>query len=149
MTGTKQLTDAQQGTGESARADRQIAAAGLRQPAAESIRGSSSDVDKGRIPFLARRRRTNGVWARLTRGATNRPVAALVTVAALLAALAVPALDLHSGSTDLRSIAQDTPVVVAQQAIERAFPGAPDDAADEAESPIKAGLSPMIHRTLV
>src|SRR5262245_4238212 len=43
MTGTKALTDSQQGTGESARADRMVAAAGLRQPAAESILVRSAD----------------------------------------------------------------------------------------------------------
>ena len=95
-------------------------------PAALALLGHR--IDKGRIPLLGRRRRTNGVWARLARGAAHRPVAALVTAAALLGALAVPALDLHTGSTDLTSIPQDTPVVVAQRAIERSFPGAPDDA---------------------
>src|SRR4051794_6791173 len=43
MAGTKTLTDSQMGTGESARADRQIAAAGLRQPATESILVRSTD----------------------------------------------------------------------------------------------------------
>src|SRR4051812_20996823 len=85
-------------------------------------------VDKGRIPFLARRRRSAGPWGTLARGAARRPVSALVTVVALLGALAVPGLHLHTASTDLDSIPPDTPVVVAQRAIERSFPGAPEDA---------------------
>jgi uncharacterized membrane protein YdfJ with MMPL/SSD domain len=89
-------------------------------------------VNKGRIPLLWRlreRRGDRGVWARLAHAATRRPVAALVTTVCLLGALAVPALDLETASSDLSSIPSDTPVVVAQRAIERTFPGAPADAA--------------------
>jgi hypothetical protein len=43
MTGTKTLADSETGTGGSARADAQIAAAGMRSPAAESILVRSPD----------------------------------------------------------------------------------------------------------
>jgi uncharacterized membrane protein YdfJ with MMPL/SSD domain len=85
-------------------------------------------IDKGRIPFLGRRGRRGGAWGRVATAAANRPVAALVTVCCLLGALAVPALDLQTASTDLTSIPAATPVVAAERAIERSFPGAPETA---------------------
>jgi uncharacterized membrane protein YdfJ with MMPL/SSD domain len=87
-------------------------------------------VDKGRIPFLGRRRpgAGRGAWARLAGAVTRRPAAALVTAVCVLGALAVPAFDLHTASADESAFPADTPVVVANRAIERAFPGAPSDA---------------------
>ena len=87
-------------------------------------------INKGRIPFLDRRRPRagGGVWARLARMVTRRPLAALVTAVCVLGALAVPALDLHPASSGNGRPAGDTPVLVAQRAIERSFPGAPSEA---------------------
>jgi uncharacterized membrane protein YdfJ with MMPL/SSD domain len=87
-------------------------------------------VDKGRIPFLGRRRpgAGRGGWARIAGTVTRRPVAALVTAVCLLGALAVPAFGLQTASSDESAFPADTPVVVAHNAIERAFPGAPSDA---------------------
>jgi uncharacterized membrane protein YdfJ with MMPL/SSD domain len=88
-------------------------------------------VNKGRLPFLRRLRRRHagrGVWATLARTVTRRPLAALVCAVCVLAALAVPALDMHAASSGLSALPADTPVLVAERAIERAFPGAPSDA---------------------
>jgi RND superfamily putative drug exporter len=92
-------------------------------------------IDKGRIPVLARiharrarRARTAGrpgLWGRVAAAATRRPVAALVTAACLLGALAVPALDMHASDAGANSLPRDTPVMQAKAAIERAFPGSP------------------------
>jgi uncharacterized membrane protein YdfJ with MMPL/SSD domain len=88
-------------------------------------------VNKGRLPFLRRlRRRPTGrsAWATLAGTVTRRPLAALVCAVCLLAALAVPALDMHAANSGLSALPADTPVLVAERAIERAFPGAPSDA---------------------
>ena len=87
-------------------------------------------IDKGRLPFLGRRRprADGGAWGRLARTVTKHPVVALVTAVCLLGTLAIPALDLQPASSYEEALPRDTPVVVAQRAIERAFPGAPNDA---------------------
>ena len=88
-------------------------------------------IDKGRLPrFLRRRPRPagSGFWAALARLVTRRPVAALVVSVSILAALAVPALQLKTGDAGLESLPADIPVVQAEKAIQQAFPGAPSSA---------------------
>jgi uncharacterized membrane protein YdfJ with MMPL/SSD domain len=88
-------------------------------------------IDKGRLPrFLRRRPRPagKGFWAALARLVTRRPVAALVVSISILAALAVPALQLKTGDAGLESLPADIPVVQAEKAIQQAFPGAPSNA---------------------
>jgi uncharacterized membrane protein YdfJ with MMPL/SSD domain len=83
-------------------------------------------IDRWRI--WRRRRRGAGAWARLANVVTRRPVASLVTAVCLLGALAVPAIDMKTADTSSTSLPDDVPVMGAQRAIERTFPGAPDDA---------------------
>jgi len=93
-------------------------------------------VDKGRIPFVgkrlarraAARRAGGGLWGRVAGVVTRRPLAWLVAVVVVLGALAVPALSMHPADSDVRSLGASNPVVIADAAIERAFPGAPSDA---------------------
>jgi uncharacterized membrane protein YdfJ with MMPL/SSD domain len=89
-------------------------------------------VNKGRLPFLRlrlrRRRAGRGAWARLAQTVTRRPLAALVCAVCVLAALAVPALDMHAANSGLSALPADTPTLVAERAIEKSFPGAPSDA---------------------
>jgi uncharacterized membrane protein YdfJ with MMPL/SSD domain len=96
-------------------------------------------VEKGRLPGVkwlrARRARRDvaagqrrGAWAAIARVATRRPLAALVTAVCLLGALAVPAMNMHIAGEGVSDFPPDLPVVVANKAIERTFPGAPEDA---------------------
>jgi uncharacterized membrane protein YdfJ with MMPL/SSD domain len=96
-------------------------------------------VDKGRLPgvkWLRARRerrereagRRRGAWAAIARAATRRPLAAFVTAVCLLGALAVPAMDMHIAGEGVSDFPPDLPVVQANRAIEKAFPGAPEDA---------------------
>jgi len=93
-------------------------------------------VDKGRIPFVGKRlaRRAaarpagSGMWGAIARVVTRRPLAWLVVVVLALGALAIPALSMHPADSDVRSLGASNPVVQANAAIERAFPGAPSDA---------------------
>jgi uncharacterized membrane protein YdfJ with MMPL/SSD domain len=96
-------------------------------------------VDKGRIPGVKRLRarrarreaaagRRRGAWAAIARVSTRRPLAALVTAVCLLGALAVPAMDMHIAGEGVSDFPPDLPVVQANKAIERTFPGAPEDA---------------------
>ncbi len=85
-------------------------------------------VDRGRLPRLLRRRpRPAGLttWARIAGAVTRRPLASLVTSVCLLGALAVPVIDLNTNDAGIASLPKDMPIVQAQHAIERDFPGAP------------------------
>jgi uncharacterized membrane protein YdfJ with MMPL/SSD domain len=91
-------------------------------------------IDRGRLPGARRRiaRRSArphrpGPWERIAGAVTRRPGAALLTTACILGALAVPALQLNT-SDSANSLPKHEPVMVAQRAIESAFPGAPDNA---------------------
>ncbi|MBX5443022.1 MAG: MMPL family transporter, partial [Solirubrobacteraceae bacterium] len=87
-------------------------------------------VDAGRRPWLRRGSRPAGRdgrrrWASAV---TRRPALALAAAVTLLVALAVPLVNLHTASMGTGSLPPGTPAVAAQDAIERAFPGAPGDA---------------------
>jgi RND superfamily putative drug exporter len=91
-------------------------------------------IDRGRLPGARRRARRRaarpprvGAWARVAGAVTRRPVASLIVTVCILGALAVPALELKPADST-NSLPAKEPVVMAQHAIERAFPGAPDDA---------------------
>ncbi|HTX30106.1 MAG TPA: MMPL family transporter [Solirubrobacteraceae bacterium] len=91
-------------------------------------------VDRGRIPFVGRRRgrrqgRPDGMWARVARLVTSRPLPALVIAACVLGTLAIPVLQMKTADPDITDLPTTTPVRVAYEAIDRAFPGAPEDSA--------------------
>jgi len=66
-----------------------------------------------------------GAWARVAAAVTRRPAAWLIVAVCILGALAVPALQMKTGET---SLPRDLKTVQTDAAIERAFPGAPEDA---------------------
>jgi putative drug exporter of the RND superfamily len=95
-------------------------------PAALSLLGSW--VDRGRIPFLGRRRtaaRPSKVWSTLARRVVARPVLFGGAAALALAALAVPALGMRLADPGLHDLPTNVPVVQNLLATQRAFPGGP------------------------
>jgi uncharacterized membrane protein YdfJ with MMPL/SSD domain len=87
-------------------------------------------IDRGRL-WPRRRPRalgTPGVWQRVATVVTARPAASLLVTVGVLGALSVPVLSMRTGDPGVRDLPVDNAVRVADQAIERAFPGAPGDA---------------------
>lgn len=88
-------------------------------------------IDRGRLPFLARLRGRGadrqGFWGGLAGLVTKRPAIALTAAGCLLASLAVPALEMKTGDPEI-SLPADSPIMIAQEKIEAAFPGSPDSA---------------------
>ena len=85
-------------------------------------------ADRGRIPFLGRRRmaaRPSRLWAALARRVVRRPAAWGGVAALLMLALAVPALGLRLGNPPDSGFPASLPVVATQASIQRAFPGRP------------------------
>ncbi len=85
-------------------------------------------VDRGRIPFLGRRRTTarrSRLWEALARRVVARPALAGGAAALALAALALPALGMRLGDPGLHDLPTKLPVVQNLLATQRAFPGGP------------------------
>jgi putative drug exporter of the RND superfamily len=98
-------------------------------PAALSLLGSW--VDRGRVPFLGRRRtaaRPSRVWGALARRVVAKPVLFGGAAALALAALAVPALSMRLAEPGFRDLPANIPVVQSLLATQRAFPGGPSPA---------------------
>jgi putative drug exporter of the RND superfamily len=95
-------------------------------PAALSLLGFW--VDRGRVPFLGRRRtaaRPSKVWGALARRVVAKPVLFGGVAALALAALAVPALSMRLAEPGFRDLPSNVPVVQSLLATQRAFPGGP------------------------
>jgi uncharacterized membrane protein YdfJ with MMPL/SSD domain len=87
-------------------------------------------VDRGRLWPRRRRRHagTPGVWQRVLTGITARPAASLLVTVVLLGALSVPVLSMRTGAPGVQDLPVHNAVRVADEAIDRAFPGTPSDA---------------------
>ena len=88
-------------------------------------------VDKGKIPFLGRRRTTarqSRFWNALTRRVVARPALWGGTAALALLALAAPAFSLRLADPGIHDLPTDVPVIRNLLAIQHAFPGGPQPA---------------------
>src|SRR5688572_9632603 len=82
-------------------------------------------VEKGRIPLLGRRRRPAGqsrFWSAVTDRVMRRPGLAILLAGGLLVALAIPALQLKSVTSDVDQLPQDLPVIQTYNKVKDVFP---------------------------
>jgi len=85
-------------------------------------------VDRGRIPFLGRRRtaaRRSRAWEALIRRVVARPALWGGTAGIALLALALPAFGMRLGDPGLHDLPANIPVVRTLLAVQKAFPGGP------------------------
>jgi len=83
-------------------------------------------VERGRIPLLGRLRRGSGearMWSAILSVALRRPAASAAVAGALLVALAVPTLQMHTAPSPIESLPRSAPTVEALDRIQAAFPG--------------------------
>jgi uncharacterized membrane protein YdfJ with MMPL/SSD domain len=83
-------------------------------------------VEKGRIPFLSRFRRPSGdnrFWSAILTPALKHPLVSAVAAAAVLLAMAIPVLSLHTAQSGLDSLPKGIPTVATIDKIQKAFPG--------------------------
>jgi RND superfamily putative drug exporter len=83
-------------------------------------------VDKGRIPFMSRFRREGGenrVWALALNPALKHPVVTVLASAAVLVALALPVLHIHTANTGLDALPKSIATVPTLDRIQKSFPG--------------------------
>src|SRR3954451_10260463 len=82
-------------------------------------------VEKGRIPFIGRRRQAAGrsrFWEALTARVMARPGLALVLAGGLLVALAIPALQLRVVTSGIDQLPQDLPIIKTYDKVRAVFP---------------------------
>jgi uncharacterized membrane protein YdfJ with MMPL/SSD domain len=111
------------------------------------------NVEKGRVPIIGRlRHRNHGesrVWNWILDRVLRRPVAALVISTAILLALALPALNMHTANPGTSGLPRDLEVMKVYDRIQAAFPGGPIPAivaiqADDVTKPeVQAGIDAM------
>ena len=84
-------------------------------------------VEKGRIPFLSRRRwnSESRVWSRILNPALRHPVISVVVAGGLLVFLAIPAFSLHTATPGVDTLPQDLGVIKTYNRIQAVFPGGP------------------------
>ncbi|MGZ6780173.1 MAG: MMPL family transporter, partial [Mycobacterium sp.] len=83
-------------------------------------------VEKGRIPLMSRFRSPAGegrIWSRILNTVLRRPAISAALSVALLATLALPALQIHTASSALNALPRSTPTVEAIDRIQATFPG--------------------------
>ena len=83
-------------------------------------------VDKGRVPFLWRLRRDDGnsrVGGAILDRVLRRPLVSAIAAAAVLVALAIPALQLHTSNTGLDALPKSLKEVQDFNRVQAAFPG--------------------------
>jgi uncharacterized membrane protein YdfJ with MMPL/SSD domain len=83
-------------------------------------------VEKGRIPLLGRFRRPAGeerIWGKVLNPVLRRPALSAGIAAALLLALAIPTLQIHTASSSIETMPHSAPTVEALDRVQTAFPG--------------------------
>jgi uncharacterized membrane protein YdfJ with MMPL/SSD domain len=82
-------------------------------------------VEKGRVPILSGGRRSGGnsrFWEKLTGAVMRRPGLSLLLAGGLLVALAVPALNMKSVTSDFDELPGDLPVIQTYNKVKKIFP---------------------------
>jgi uncharacterized membrane protein YdfJ with MMPL/SSD domain len=112
-------------------------------------------IMKGRIPLLGRWRERQGggsIWASVVDRVMRRPVLSLVVATGALAALAVPALGMHTVVSSPDDLPRDIPIVQTYDRVVDAFPSEGTqatvvvEAADVTAGPVAAAISDLRRR---
>jgi RND superfamily putative drug exporter len=96
-------------------------------PATLSALASKGWLEKGRLPYIAKRRhRTKGesrVWSAILDRVLKRPVVSVVLAGGLLVALSIPALGMQFQEAGTEGMSRSQPIVQTMDRIDAAFPG--------------------------
>jgi uncharacterized membrane protein YdfJ with MMPL/SSD domain len=122
-------------------------------PAMLSWLGEKGWTEKGRVPFLARRRhRTGGrsrAWSWFLDRVLARPRLSAAAATAVLIALALPALGMHTLNPGIGGLPADEPVRQTYERVQSAFPGTPEpagvvvEAADVTSPQVQQGIEEL------
>ncbi|HEY0344170.1 MAG TPA: MMPL family transporter, partial [Solirubrobacteraceae bacterium] len=122
-------------------------------PAMLSWLAENGWTEKGRVPVLGRLRHRSGgrsrAWGWMLDRVLARPLLSAGAATAVLVALAVPALGMHTLSPGIEGLPADQPVRQTYHRVQAAFPGTPEpaevvvQAADVTSPQVTAGIARM------
>lgn len=93
-------------------------------------------VDRGRVPFLGRRRSADSrLWGAILTPVLRFPLPAAIFAIAVLGAMALPALEMKTASSGLEQLPRSMPVMATYDRIQEAFPGEPVPAIVAVQAP--------------
>ena len=96
-------------------------------PAVLSYLGQKGWLEKGRLPYIAKRRHANKgesrVWNAILTRVLARPIVSVVLAGGLLIALSVPALGMQFKEPGMEGMSRSEPIVQTLDRIDAAFPG--------------------------
>jgi RND superfamily putative drug exporter len=122
-------------------------------PAMLSWLGQKGWTEKGRVPILGRMRHRSGgqsrVWRWILDRVLARPLISAGIATALLVALALPAIGMHTMSSGVDGLPKDVPIRGTYERVEAAFPGTSEPAevvvraADVTAPQVQAGIEQL------
>jgi uncharacterized membrane protein YdfJ with MMPL/SSD domain len=96
-------------------------------PAMLSYLGQKGWLEKGRLPFIAKRRHNNKgesrVWSAILNRVLARPLVSVVLAGGLLVALSIPALGMQFKEPGTEGLSRSQPIIQTLDRIDAAFPG--------------------------
>jgi uncharacterized membrane protein YdfJ with MMPL/SSD domain len=96
-------------------------------PAMLSFLSRKGWTEKGRVPWVAKRRHKTGgesrVWGAILDRVLKRPLVSVILAGGLLAALSIPAFSMHTVNPGGTGLPRDLEVMQAYDRIDAAFPG--------------------------
>ena len=96
-------------------------------PAVLSYLGQKNWLEKGRVPYLGKRRHKNSgesrVWNAILDRVIKHPVVSVVLAGGLLVALTVPALGMQFKEAGTEGLSRSEPIIQTLDRIDAAFPG--------------------------
>ena len=127
-------------------------------PAMLSWLGEKGWTEKGRVPILGRLRHRSGgqsrVWGWILDRVLARPLVSAGVAAALLVALALPAIGMHTTNSGIEGLPKDEPVRQTYERVQAAFPGTTDPAevvvraADVTSPQVREGIAQLRTRAI-
>jgi RND superfamily putative drug exporter len=122
-------------------------------PAMLSWLGEKGWTEKGRVPILGRLRHRGGgqsrVWGWILDRVLARPLISAGVAGALLIALALPALGMHTITSGIEGLPKDEPIRQTHERVQAAFPGTTEpaevvvQAADVTAPQVRAGIAQL------
>jgi uncharacterized membrane protein YdfJ with MMPL/SSD domain len=96
-------------------------------PAVLSYLGQKGWLEKGRVPYIAKRRHKNKggsrVWSAILNRVLARPVVSVVLAGGLLVALSIPALGMQFKEPGTEGMSRSQPIIQTLDRMDAAFPG--------------------------
>ncbi|HKG64888.1 MAG TPA: MMPL family transporter, partial [Solirubrobacteraceae bacterium] len=127
-------------------------------PAMLAFLSSKNWLEKGRVPFVAKRRHAakgeSRVWAAVLQRVLKRPLVSTVLAAALLVALTIPALGMQFKNPGFDGYSRSQPVIQTHDRLQAAFPGGAVPAtvvvksADVSAAPVQEAIGQLHDRAL-